>query len=161
MVKQLEAPPAELPEAPPFDDLVSGMIFACPADSDAGKSFRDTLDRIGDKWSVLTLGTLRHGPLRFSALRNGIEGISQRMLTRTLRQLERDGLVTRTVYPEIPPKVEYELTSLGEELIPRVLALAEWAIQHYEEIGSNRRTYDAREASHPLTAQSAAVNHKD
>jgi DNA-binding HxlR family transcriptional regulator len=84
--------------------------------------------------------------MRFSALRNGIEGISQRMLTRTLRQLERDGLVTRTVFPTIPPRVDYELTSLGEALIPKVLALAEWAILNYEEIGQNREAYDARHA---------------
>ena len=147
MIKQLEMPPGDTRQTPSFEDLVNGEIFACPSDSTPGQSFRETLDRIGDKWSVLIIGMLQHGPKRFSALRNSIEGISQRMLTRTLRQLERDGLVTRTVFPTIPPRVDYELTSLGEALIPRVLALAEWAILHYEEIGQNRARYDARETA--------------
>jgi DNA-binding HxlR family transcriptional regulator len=145
MIEQLEA--VSTRGAPAVADLVDGKIFECPSDSDYGRSFRETLDRIGDKWSVLTIGMLQDGPLRFSELRRGVDGISQRMLTRTVRQLERDGLVTRTVYPTIPPRVEYALTPLGETLIPRVLALAEWAVLNYEEIDRRREAYDANHAS--------------
>src|ERR1051326_6218336 len=95
----------------------------CPA-------IREVLDRVGDKWSVLVVGYLCDGPMRFSELRHSIEGISQRMLTLTLRGLERDGLVTRTVFPEIPPRVEYELTRLGTTLLDPIQGLTEWAAPH-------------------------------
>ena len=88
---------------------------------------REVLNRVGDKWSVFIVGTLGGGPQRFSELRRNIEGISQRMLTLTLRGLERDGLVTRTVYPSVPPRVEYALTKLGLTLLEPITQLAEWA----------------------------------
>ncbi len=85
------------------------------------------LNRVGDKWSIYIVGYLRDGPLRFNELRRSIEGISQRMLTLTLRGLERDGLVTRTIFPTIPPRVDYELTDLGRTLLEPVLAISQWA----------------------------------
>src|SRR6202000_103925 len=88
---------------------------------------RDVLSRVGDKWSVLIVGLLDDGPMRFNALRRSVEGISQRMLTLTLRGLERDGIVTRKVEPTTPPRVEYALTPLGRSLLKPVRALAAWA----------------------------------
>ena len=95
-----------------------------------GCPMRDILDRVGDKWSVLVVILLKDGRLRFSDLRRAVDGISQRMLTQTLRQLERDGLVERTAYPTVPLRVEYELTALGETLIEPLSALAGWAEAH-------------------------------
>lgn len=109
--------------------------FTCP--------LREVLDRIGDKWSVLVIQALGEGRKRFGDLQRGVDGgISQRMLTRTLRGLERDGLVRRTVHPEVPPRVEYELTSLGRTLTGPVGVLAEWATEHRPLIRANRRRYD-------------------
>ena len=87
----------------------------------------ETLGRIGDKWTVLVVELLAGGPMRFNELRHTIKNISQRMLTLTLRGLERDGLVTRTVYPTIPPRVDYELTKLGRTLRDPLMAVADWA----------------------------------
>ena len=109
---------------------------------DEGCPMRDILDRVGDKWSVLVVILLRDGKMRFSGLRRAVEGISQRMLTQTLRQLERDGLVDRTVYPEVPVRVEYALTALGRTLIEPLSALAEWAQTNRDAILSNRAAYD-------------------
>lgn len=109
---------------------------ACPA-------VRDVLARVGDKWSVQIIAMLGDGAMRFNELRKAIEGVSQRMLTLTLRNLERDGLVTRTVFPEIPPRVEYELTRLGETLLEPVSALAEWAAEHRTTIQDARTTFDS------------------
>lgn len=106
---------------------------------------RDILDRVGDKWSVLVVILLRDGRMRFSDLRRAVEGISQRMLTQTLRQLERDGLVDRTVYPSVPVRVEYALTTLGKTLIEPLSALAGWAQSNREEILANRVAYDSRD----------------
>lgn len=103
-----------------------------------GGAVREVLDRIGDKWSLLVIGTLRSGPLRFGELKEAVAGISQRMLTLTLGHLVEDGLVARTAYAEVPPRVEYELTDLGRTLLPLVMALAEWAMAHREEINANR-----------------------
>jgi DNA-binding HxlR family transcriptional regulator len=100
-------------------------------DAERCRVIRDAFARIGDKWSLLVIVTLSHGPLRFTALKVGLEGISQRMLTLTLRKLEVDGLVRRTVYAEVPPRVEYELTDAGRSLIPPVTALADWAVAHH------------------------------
>lgn len=100
------------------------------------------LARIGHKWTVLVVEFLGDGPLRFSDLRRNIGSISQKMLTTTLRGLERDGFVTRTVYPEIPPRVEYELTGLGRELLIPVHALGEWARNNIERIESARMAFD-------------------
>lgn len=122
---------------------VEGPLTGCAVDDVIGRPIRETLDRVGDKWSVLVIGVLRHGPRRFSDLRRSVSGISQRMLTLTLRQHERDGLVSRTFYPEVPPRVEYELTDLGSTLIPPVLAIANWAVTHHEEMEANRARYDA------------------
>jgi DNA-binding HxlR family transcriptional regulator len=105
---------------------------------------RDLLDRIADKWSLLVIELLDRNTLRFSELRRQIDGISQRMLTLTLRQLERDGLVRRTVYPVVPPKVEYELTELGVTLLGTIQPLVAWARRHRDEIAGARAAYDAR-----------------
>ncbi|MFC8710842.1 winged helix-turn-helix transcriptional regulator [Streptomyces sp. NPDC057197] len=105
---------------------------------------------IGDKWTVLVVGHLRDRTLRFGELHRAVTGISQRMLTLTLRQLERDGLLTRTVHAEVPPKVEYTLTALGSTLLDAVTALGDWAAAHRTEIADNRRRYD--EARPPRTA---------
>jgi DNA-binding HxlR family transcriptional regulator len=105
---------------------------------------REVLNRVGDKWSVLIVQLLADGPKRFSELRRAVEGISQRMLTLTLKGLERDGLVTRTVYPTIPPRVEYELTEVGRTLRKPIQALAKWAQENREGIQVARNRYDAR-----------------
>lgn len=105
---------------------------------------RDVVARIGDKWSILILFSLVDGPDRFNSLKSRIEGISQRMLTQTLRDLERDGFVERTVYPEVPVKVEYELTELGRGLSSSVWGLVSWADEHHAAVRSARSHYDAR-----------------
>jgi DNA-binding HxlR family transcriptional regulator len=102
------------------------------------------LARIGDKWSVLIVALLGDGPKRFNEIKRLVGGISQRMLTLTLRGLERDGLVTRTVYPTVPPRVEYELTELGRSLRAPVEALSLWARANQGEIEQARRRFDAR-----------------
>lgn len=104
---------------------------------------RDVFNRIGDKWSLIVIRTLDSGQQRFTALRHAIPGISQRMLTLTLRQLERDGLVSRTIYGEVPPRVEYALTPLGRTIVPPVVALATWAFAHEQEITTHRAAFDA------------------
>lgn len=104
---------------------------------------RDVLDRLGDKWSVYVVVELASGVLRFKELQRRIHGgVSQRMLTLTLRRLERDGLVKRTVYPTIPPQVEYELTEMGHSLTHLVKALADWSIDHRPAIAAARECYD-------------------
>jgi DNA-binding HxlR family transcriptional regulator len=107
---------------------------------------RTLLDRIGDTWSVLTVALLAGGPLRYTELAHRIPGISPKMLTQTLRALERDGLVTRTVYPVVPPRVDYALTSLGRNLLGLVDALRDWAEKHISEVLDSRNAYDARNA---------------
>ncbi|WP_441246898.1 winged helix-turn-helix transcriptional regulator [Kitasatospora sp. McL0602] len=104
---------------------------------------RHVLDRVGDKWSVLIMAMLGGGPRRYSELRRSVEGISARMLTLTLRSLERDGLVTRTVTPTTPPRVDYALTSVGETLSVEVSGLIRWAEQHREYIAESRRAFDS------------------
>lgn len=105
---------------------------------------REVLNRVGDKWSVLLVGILGEGPKRFSELRRTVEGISQRMLTLTLRGLERDGLVTRKVYASVPVHVEYALTPLGHTLLEPVQALAAWAGEHREAIQQARDRFDKK-----------------
>ena len=102
------------------------------------------LARVGDKWSVLVIMMLSDGPKRFNEIKRMIDGISQRMLTLTLRGLERDGLVTRTVFPTIPPRVDYELTDLGRGLRQPVMALGQWAMEHQTEIQDARMRFDLR-----------------
>jgi DNA-binding HxlR family transcriptional regulator len=106
---------------------------------------REMLVRVGDKWSVYVIHVLNDaGTLRFNELRSRVTGISQRMLTVTLRGLERDGLVTRTVYPEVPPRVEYQLTQLGSTLRQLVRGLVEWSGAHLTEVDAARAAYDSR-----------------
>jgi len=104
----------------------------------------EILSRVGDKWSVLVVSYLGERTLRFSELRRRIGGISQKMLTSTLRNLERDGFVNRTVFPTTPPSVEYELTDLGRELLIPVQNLADWARQNADRIDRSREFYDRR-----------------
>ena len=104
---------------------------------------RDLLDRIGDKWSLLVVELLGEGTRRFTELKRDIDGISQRMLTRTLRHLERDGLVTRTVHPVVPPRVDYALTPLGAGLLDAIAPLVGWSRAHRTEIMAARAAYDA------------------
>ncbi|VIO75505.1 winged helix-turn-helix transcriptional regulator [Bradyrhizobium ivorense] len=108
------------------------------------RAVASVLARVGDKWSVFVIMNLIEGPRRFNELKRIINGISQRMLTLTLRGLERDGLVTRTIYPTIPPRVDYELTDLGRGLAEPVKALGQWAFSHLPEIEGARSKFDAR-----------------
>ena len=103
---------------------------------------RMLLDRIGDRWTVLVVGVLSDGPHRFSELGRRVAGISQKMLTQTLRSLERDGLITRTVYAEVPPRVEYRLTEAGHTLQEPLRALQTWATEHMDAVVDARRAYD-------------------
>lgn len=121
----------------------AGQTMGTMCESNGGLIVRDMFDRIGDKWTLLVVGLLEDGPQRFTELRKLVPGISQRMLTLTVRHLERDGLVSRTAYAEVPPRVEYALTSLGRELLPSVTALAQWAIENEPRIRSHRDEYDA------------------
>lgn len=126
-----------------FDQLrLSG---ACDAAAETSAIIRDMLDRVADKWSLLIIGALSEGPRRFSALHKSVPGISQRMLTHTLRNLERDGLVSREVFAEVPPRVEYSVTELGETLIVPVSVLARWAVVNRDTILAHRDVYDARQ----------------
>jgi DNA-binding HxlR family transcriptional regulator len=103
------------------------------------------LSRIGDKWTVLVVATLGGGSKRFNELRREIPSVSQRMLTLTLRNLERDGLVSRTVTPTIPPRVDYELTALGHSLLKPVMALTQWALENVESIHSAQARFDTEQ----------------
>ncbi|MEU0698910.1 helix-turn-helix domain-containing protein [Streptomyces niveus] len=107
---------------------------------------RQILDRIGDKWSLLVIALLDVSTMRFTELRREIDGISQRMLTVTLRQLERDGLVKRTVHPVVPPRVEYRLTPMGRTLHTTINALVIWTEEHQNQIAAAREDYDRRAA---------------
>ncbi|CAM5572851.1 MULTISPECIES: winged helix-turn-helix transcriptional regulator [Streptomyces] len=110
-----------------------------------GCEVRQILDRVADKWSLLVIALLDRRTLRFTELRREVDGISQRMLTVTLRQLERDGLVRRTVHPVVPPRVDYELTPLGATLHDTIQALVTWTEVHQSEIAEARAAYDRRE----------------
>src|SRR6202171_5012753 len=116
-------------------------------DTDPACEVRTILDRIADKWSLLVICVLADGVRRFTELRREIDGISQRMLTLTLRQLEREGLVTRTVFPVVPPRVDYQLTPLGATLLETFQTLVAWAGEHGHEIAEARAAYDARAAA--------------
>ncbi|HLX50643.1 MAG TPA: helix-turn-helix domain-containing protein [Streptosporangiaceae bacterium] len=105
----------------------------------------EVLGRVGDKWSLQVIFSLGNGAKRFTDLKRGIAGISQRMLTVTVRGLERDGIVTRTIYPVIPPRVDYELTPMGRTLLDAAGTLVCWAHAHLDEIEAARTAYDARE----------------
>jgi DNA-binding HxlR family transcriptional regulator len=103
----------------------------------------EVLARVGDKWTVQVIVELGEGPLRFNELRRAITGVSQRMLTLTLKNLERDGLVSRTVTPSVPPRVDYALTDLGRSMLAPVQALGEWAAAHIPAMDAARKRYDA------------------
>ncbi|MDT7850024.1 helix-turn-helix domain-containing protein [Methylophilus sp. VKM B-3414] len=120
---------------------------ACPT--------RLMLNRIADKWTVLVLGLLESETKRFSTLQREIGGISQKMLTQTLRGLERDGLIARTVYPEVPPRVEYKMTPLGNTLVGLLAALRDWSETHMDEVLQAQRDYDqAQQAASNIEAAS-------
>ncbi|MFC7549568.1 winged helix-turn-helix transcriptional regulator [Plantactinospora sp. GCM10030261] len=118
---------------------------------------RQILDRIADKWSLLVIALLDRRSLRFTELRRMIDGISQRMLARTLRHLERDGLISRTVHPTVPPRVDYELTSLGTTLHETIRALVTWTESHQREIVEARDAYDRRAAAEQEQAEREAA----
>lgn len=107
---------------------------------------RDVLDLVASKWSALVIGALEGGAMRFGALRRRIEGVTQKMLTQTLRELERDGLVTRRVYPTVPPAVEYELSDLGRGVAGPLAAIRDWSEQHLDQIQAARDDFDRRQA---------------
>ncbi|WP_223178652.1 winged helix-turn-helix transcriptional regulator [Streptomyces boluensis] len=149
------AQPAPAPAAQP--DRAPGPAGPCarwPAEQ--GETIRQIVDRAGDKWTVLIIGTLENGPLRYTELQRAVQGISQRMLTHTLRQLQRDGLVTRTSHPEVPPRVEYALTELGATLLVAVTALIDWAGTHHDEISDNRARFDEATTATATTTATAA-----
>ncbi|OBZ93935.1 transcriptional regulator [Pararhizobium polonicum] len=118
--------------------VIAGLVFKgqdCPV--------RDVVDNIGGKWNTLMILALADGPMRFSALRRLIPDISQRMLTQTLRDLQRDGYIARAVFPTQPPSVEYSLTPLGQSFLVLVKGLVDWSVVHHEAIRAARATYDA------------------
>lgn len=114
------------------------------------------LARIGDKWSVLIVSRLGNGTMRFNELRREIGGISQRMLTLTLRGLERDGLITRTVFPTVPPRVDYELTTLGRSLLEPVMALGDWALRNMSKMEEARSRFDGSAENPPAPSHQHA-----
>ncbi|AQA15047.1 transcriptional regulator [Streptomyces sp. SID8361] len=114
-------------------------------DTREGCEVRQILDRVADKWSLLVIALLDRRTLRFTELRREIDGVSQRMLTVTLRQLERDGLVHRTVHPVVPPRVDYRLTPMGATLHHTIQALVAWTEDHQDKIAAARAEYDQRE----------------
>ena len=111
-------------------------------ESSACRRISDILGRVGDKWTVLVIVQLSEGPLRFSEIKRRLGSISQKMLTATLRALERDGFVTRTVYPTVPPRVDYTLTGLGRDLLQPVNAIADWATRNADAIDRARARFD-------------------
>ena len=117
------------------------FLAACPS--------RQVLDRISDKWVTLILVALSGGPLRYSDLCRVIAGVSQKMLTQTLRSLERDGMVARTMTPAVPVRVDYALTPLGDSLMPAVNAVKTWAEEHIDAINASRAEYDERTGAGP------------
>ncbi|WP_461164093.1 winged helix-turn-helix transcriptional regulator [Arthrobacter sp. R4-81] len=121
---------------------VTPVLEPCGEPDHPDCGIRDVLDRIGDKWSVLVIVELASGVRRFRELQRAIEGISQRMLTLTVRRLERDGLVTRTVYATVPAQVTYQLTERGSSLTLLVKQLADWSLEHKDSIGASRELYD-------------------
>ena len=121
------------------------------------QSVSEILARVGDKWTVLVVSLLGGGTMRFSELRRTIDGISQKMLTTTLRGLERDGFCTRKVFPTVPPRVEYELTELGRDLLVPVKALGDWAVANRERVDAARRRFDARQSADPAPTRESVL----
>ncbi|MEW6436941.1 MAG: helix-turn-helix domain-containing protein [Pseudomonadota bacterium] len=129
-------------------DVTNGAVIEAPEiDHSDCRKVSQVLARIGDKWSVLVVMQLAEGALRFSEIKRRLNGISQRMLTLTLRGLERDGLVIRTIFPTIPPRVEYRLSDLGGSLREPVMALGQWALAHMTEIDAARAKFDRDSAT--------------
>lgn len=129
--------------SPSHTDVPESETAPAPADIHGRcRMVTPVLARIGDKWTILVIMALSSGSLRFNALKRMLDGISQRMLTLTLRTLERDGLVTRTVTPSIPPRVDYELTPLGDSLRVPITALGGWVMDNLDEIERSRAAYD-------------------
>jgi DNA-binding HxlR family transcriptional regulator len=128
------------------NEIIAASQAICDAMSDEdGDVKRDILGHVGNTWSLYTVHYLGvHGKLRFSALLGHIEGISQRMLTKTLRDLERDGLITRTMFLEVPPRVEYELTALGNGLLSQIVPLWSWIISQTDSVKKARLAYDKK-----------------
>lgn len=124
---------------------MTGACAEAEKDPETCEAISKMLARVGDKWSILIVSTLGAGPVRFNELRRRIGDISQKMLSATLKALERDGLVSRQVTPSVPPQVEYELTDLGRELLVPVAALAEWTAGNSARIVAARQEYDARQ----------------
>ena len=134
------------------DELTGPFSPTCPT--------RTVLDTIADRWATLIIDLLATGPRRFGALRRAIGGISQKMLTQTLRTLERDGLVRRTVYATTPPSVEYALTPLGQTLIEPLGALTAWSVQHIADVLAARDAFDARSGTPAQAALSGAAHER-
>lgn len=124
----------------------SDGLRVTPGQSSECRIVRDVLSQLGDKWTLMVILCLNAGPLRFNAIQRAVVGISHRMLTVTLRKLERDGLVSRTVYPELPPHTEYELTPLGISFTEPVMAIANWAIGAQTQIEENRQRFSSARA---------------
>lgn len=114
------------------------FLAACPS--------RQLLERLGDKWTTLVVTALAEGPLRYAELARHIAGVSQKMLTQTLRALERDGLLTRTVTPDVPVRVDYELTAVGRDLLPVLAAVKDWSERHMPAVLTAREAYDGEHA---------------
>jgi DNA-binding HxlR family transcriptional regulator len=138
-----ELPTPELLET--SEPTAAEVVAAGDGDHSTCIVVREILDRVGDKWSVLVISLLGDRGHRFTELRKAIDGISQRMLTLTLRQLERDGLVSRTVHATVPPRVDYALTPLGQSVLEPILALTSWAAAHGTDIADARARYDAEQ----------------
>lgn len=124
-------------------------LEACPS--------RQLLGRLSDKWTTLVINALADGPHRYAELARTIAGISQKMLTQTLRSLERDGLITRTVTPAVPIRVDYELTAIGRELLTVLSAVKAWSERHIEQVLDAREAYDAKAAEESSDARSVRV----
>lgn len=131
-------------QASTLGELIGG--FGTAARTAEECPVRDVLDRLGDAWSFLVVLRLADGPLRFNELKRQVGGVSQRMLTVTLRSLERDGLVGRTVFPTTPPRVEYRLTALGNSLVEPMTALTRWAVSNHDSVRAARKRYDSPQA---------------
>ena len=131
----------------------TGTGESAPVSVSSACGVRTILERIGDKWAIYVVDRLGEGPRRFTELHRGIDGITGRMLTVTLRALERDGIITRTVHAAVPPRVDYELTPLGQTLHETIGQLVGWAVEHRGEVEAARSDYDARSCPPPCSAE--------